>query len=129
MQRMTRQKAAVRSILDELDGFHSAQHIHELLAAKGDRVGLATVYRNLQQLADSGDVDMLRLGDENVYRACERHHHHHILCRECGRTAELEGSEVDDWLRAVTTRHGFTMNDHSLELVGVCTSCAAEQLS
>ena len=123
---MTRQKAAVRSILDEIDGFNSAQQIHELLAAKGDRVGLATVYRNLQQLAESGDVDVLRMGDENVYRACEPHHHHHIVCRRCGRTAELTGDEVDDWLRTVTARHGFTMNDHSLELVGVCTECAKE---
>ena len=123
---MTRQKAAVRSILDEIDGFNSAQQIHELLAAKGDRVGLATVYRNLQQLAESGDVDVLRMGDENVDRACEPHHHHHIGCRACGRTAELTGDEVDDWLRTVTARHGFTMNDHSLELVGVCTECAKE---
>ncbi len=123
---MTRQKTAVRSILDEIEGFNSAQQIHELLAAKGERVGLATVYRNLQQLAESGDVDVLRMGDENVYRACEPHHHHHIVCRRCGRTAELTGDEVDDWLRTVTARHGFTMNDHSLELVGVCTECAKE---
>ncbi|SNU01400.1 zinc uptake regulator, Fur family [Ruaniaceae bacterium KH17] len=126
MQRMTRQKAAVRSILDELDGFHSAQEIHEMLAEKGDRVGLATVYRNLQQLAESGDVDVLRMGDEHVYRACEPHHHHHLLCRACGRTAELSEDEVDEWLRAVTTRHGFTMTNHSLELVGLCTDCAKE---
>lgn len=126
---MTRQKAAVRSILDELDGFHSAQEIHEMLAEKGDRVGLATVYRNLQQLAESGDVDMLRMGDEHVYRACEPHHHHHLLCRVCGRTAELSEGEVDEWLRAVTTRHGFTMTNHSLELVGLCTDCAKESRS
>lgn len=123
---MTRQKAAVRSILDELEGFHSAQQIHELLASKGDRVGLATVYRNLQQLAESGDVDMLRMGDENVYRACEPHHHHHIVCRVCGRTAELSEDEVDEWLKAVTARHGFSMADHSLELVGVCAECVKE---
>lgn len=126
---MTRQKTAVRSLLNELSGFHSAQQIHEMLAARGDRVGLATVYRNLQQLADTGDVDMLRMGEENVFRACEPHHHHHIVCRRCGRTAELTEAEVDEWLRGVTSRHGFTMDDHSLELVGVCTECAKEDSS
>ncbi len=107
MQRITRQKTAVRALLNDLEGFHSAQQIHEMLAERGERVGLATVYRNLQQLADSGDVDMLRMGEENVFRACEPHHHHHIVCRNCGRTIPTDRREMS-----------------SSELSIACSNCA-----
>ena len=67
-------------------------------AAGGDKVGLATVYRNLQAMAADGEIDMLRTDDgEAVYRACSTGHHHHLVCRDCGRTVEVEGPTVEAW--------------------------------
>ena len=80
-----RQRSAVLALLDELDGFRSAQDLHALLRERGDSVGLATVYRALQALVDDGEVDVLRSADgEAVYRRCSPSHHHHLVCRSCG---------------------------------------------
>lgn len=69
--RSTRQRAAVAAALDEVDEFRSAQELHDVLKHRGDSVGLTTVYRTLQSLADAGEVDVLRTTDgESVYRRC-----------------------------------------------------------
>ena len=95
MQRMTRQRIAVTELMKGLEDFRSAQQLHDALRERGESVGLATVYRTLQALADQGVVDVLRIDDENVYRMCARdEHHHHLVCRVCGTTVELEGLEV-----------------------------------
>ncbi|HEU4675119.1 MAG TPA: transcriptional repressor [Motilibacteraceae bacterium] len=124
--RPTRQRAAVASALDEVDDFRSAQELHELLRRRGDSVGLATVYRTLQALADAGEVDVLRTDDgEAVYRRCSTGtHHHHLVCRGCGRTVEVAGPAVERWADAVAAEHGFTDVRHTLEVFGLCSACS-----
>jgi Fur family ferric uptake transcriptional regulator len=122
--RPTRQRRAVMTCLDGFDDFRSAQEIHALLRDSGERVGLATVYRTLQALADSGEVDQLRSEDgEARYRRCSGSHHHHLVCRDCGRTVEVDGPAVERWAGAVAREHGFTDVSHTLELFGTCADC------
>ena len=123
--RTTRQRTAVADVLSRLDGFRSAQELHELLRGEGVRVGLATVYRNLQALVDAGQVDALRSADgELVYRRCPTEtHHHHLVCRSCGRSVEIEGPEVEAWAGRVAVRHGFSAVTHTVEVFGTCRSC------
>lgn len=126
MQRMTRQRSAVADALADVDDFRSAQQLHELLRDRGEGIGLATVYRTLQSLADGGDVDVLRTGDgEALYRRCaRREHHHHLICRRCGTTVEIDGPTVESWAEAVGAAHGFTEIEHTMELSGTCSACA-----
>ncbi|MDO5699997.1 MAG: Fur family transcriptional regulator [Bowdeniella nasicola] len=127
MQRMTRQRQAVTELMEGLDDFRSAQQIHDLLKERGQTVGLATVYRTLQALAEAGTVDVLRLEEENVYRMCARRgHHHHLVCRSCGNAVELTGPEVEDWAKAIAKEHGFVDVDHTVELFGLCAPCASD---
>ena len=127
MQRMTRQRSAVADALTEVEEFRSAQQLHELLRDRGEGIGLATVYRTLQSLADGGEVDVLRSTDgEAVYRRCaRREHHHHLMCRSCGRTVEIDGPSVEAWAAQVGASHGFIDIDHTMELYGTCAACAA----
>ena len=124
--RTTRQRTAVADVLGRVDGFRSAQDLHDLLRQDGASVGLTTVYRHLQALADAGQVDVLRTGDgEAVYRRCPTDtHHHHLVCRSCGRSVEVEGPEVETWAAAIADAHGFTDVSHSVEVFGTCSSCA-----
>ncbi len=124
--RSTRQRTAVADVLDRVDGFRSAQELHDLLRRDGASVGLTTVYRHLQALADSGHIDVLRTdGGEAVYRRCPTdEHHHHLVCRSCGRSVEVEGPEVEAWASAVAEHHGFTAVSHTVEVFGTCGSCA-----
>ena len=124
--RQTRQRTAVRTALDVRDGFVSAQQLHEELRRQGESVGLTTVYRCLQSLADAGEVDVLVNDDgEAVYRLCSAEHHHHLVCRECGRTVEIAGPAVEEWADAIASEHGFSEVSHTLEVFGTCGDCAS----
>lgn len=123
--RPTRQRRAVIEAMASFDDFRSAQEVHELMARRGDPVGLATVYRTLQRLAEAGEVDLLRTeGGETIYRRCSESHHHHLVCRSCGATVEVEGPTVERWTRAIAEEHGYAEVSHSLEIFGTCPTCA-----
>lgn len=124
--RSTRQRAAVAAALAEVDEFRSAQELHDMLKHRGDSVGLTTVYRTLQSLADAGEVDVLRTSDgEAVYRRCSTYdHHHHLVCRSCGKAVEVEGPAVERWADAVAREHGFVDIGHTVEIFGTCAECA-----
>ena len=123
--RPTRQRRAVAAALQEFDDFRSAQEVHEALKAAGDNVGLSTVYRALQAMADAGELDMLRSeAGEAVYRRCSGSHHHHLVCRSCGATVEVEGPAVERWTRSVASEHGYADVSHTLEIFGTCSRCS-----
>lgn len=126
-RRSTRARSIIREALDSTDRFLSAQALHELISDQGEDVGLATVYRTLQLFADDGDVDCLRDSDgEMLYRKCVREaHHHHLICRRCGRTKELEDLTIESWADKVGHQHGFSNVSHTFELYGVCSDCQA----
>ncbi|MFC8848005.1 MULTISPECIES: Fur family transcriptional regulator [unclassified Micromonospora] len=125
--RNTRQRAEVLALLREVDAFHSAQRLHQMLVARNARVGLTTVYRTLQMLVDNGDIDSTRLPNgEQLYRRCRQsRHHHHLVCRSCGRTVEVAGPTVERWADQVANQHGYTDVGHTLEIFGTCGKCAA----
>jgi Fur family ferric uptake transcriptional regulator len=127
VQRMTKQRAAITDLLDSVADFRSAQQLHELLRARGESTGLATVYRTLQTLADGGEVDILQtIEGENLYRRCARtEHHHHLVCRACGATVEIDGPTVEAWAALVGSQHGFSDIEHTIELFGTCSDCAS----
>lgn len=126
--RQTRQRTAVSALMDELAEFRSAQEIHDLLKARGEQVGLTTVYRSLQSLAATGDVDFLVTDDgETVYRRCSTQHHHHLVCRDCGATVEVSGPAVEQWADAVAAEYGFSDVSHTLEMFGRCADCSARR--
>ncbi len=118
----TRQQTAVAEELTATQDFSSAQDIHARMRAAGSSVGLATVYRTLTTLAAEGEVDVLRTDEgESVYRACSSGHHHHLVCRACGRTIEIEGPAVEQWAERVAAEHGFVEVEHTLEIFGICS--------
>ncbi len=123
-RRSTKQRAAVAGLLDDLDEFRSAQDLHEELRKRGEGIGLTTVYRTLQSLADAGEVDVLRTDSgEAIYRRCSQHHHHHLVCRVCGRTVEVEGPAVEKWADRVAEENGFSEVSHTVEIFGTCAAC------
>ncbi|WP_394214341.1 Fur family transcriptional regulator [Brachybacterium vulturis] len=126
MQRNTRQRTAILETLARQDDFRSAQQIHEQMKADGETVGLATVYRNLQVLSRTDRLDVLVAGDgEALYRQCEdTGHHHHLVCRECGRTVEFLAPKLESAMTAIAHEHGFTDVDHTLEVFGLCSDHA-----
>ncbi|MBK8077735.1 MAG: transcriptional repressor [Kineosporiaceae bacterium] len=122
----TRQRSAVWAALQDSSDFTSAQQLHARLRESGDGVGLATVYRTLQALAEDGALDVVRNVDgEVLYRRCSTGHHHHLTCRRCRRTVEVDSAAVERWAREVGNEHGFGDVEHVIEVFGTCRDCAA----
>ena len=127
--RSTRQKRALSAVLGESDRFRSAQELHAALRDRGERVGLTTVYQQLRALAAAGQIDSRRAeSGELLYRHCDSaRHHHHLVCRECGRTVEVEDTVVWRWADRVAADAGFVDVTHLLEFSGTCSDCSARR--
>ena len=125
-QRNTRQRAAVGELLRRTSEFRTASQIHDDLRHAGEDIGLTTVYRTLQLMVEAEQLDAIRTDDgETAYRRCSTGHHHHLVCRSCGTTVEVEGPAIETWTDQVAAEHGFSDVQHHLEIFGVCAGCAA----
>ncbi len=126
VKRNTWQREAVREALNGNEGFISAQTLHSELRLAGSAIGLATVYRALADLAVEGEADSLQAEGESLYRACTPgQHHHHLICRSCGLTIEIEADAVETWAKSVAADHGFTGATHVVDVFGLCENCTA----
>lgn len=123
--RNTRQRTAVINVLRELDNFSSAKTIHQTLVERDLKVGLTTVYRTLQSLAEIAAVDVLHMSTgESLYRHCESDkHHHHLVCIDCGRTKEISGGPVESWARQIAAEYDYELTGHDAEIYGRCRGC------
>jgi Fur family ferric uptake transcriptional regulator len=127
-QRNTRQAQAIEQALGAADGFRTAQDLFTEIRGSGERIGLTTVYRHLALLAETDRADVVHTADgEAQYRLCgprdssnPDEHHHHIVCRVCGRSVEVSGPEVEAWADRVAASAGFTDITHTVELFGLC---------
>jgi len=83
------------------------------------------VYRHLALLTDEGRLDALQTADgELVYRRCHSEsHHHHVVCRRCGRGAEIELPDLEHWAETTARDLGYTDVTHTVEIFGVCADC------
>lgn len=125
-KRMTSQKIAVRAALGAEQGFVSAQALHANLRAAGSRIGLATVYRALNEFAASGAADtVVAPSGETLYRGCSTSgHHHHLVCRSCGLTVEIHSDSIEEWAQVFASEHGFRDVGHVLDIYGICPTCS-----
>ena len=124
--RITKQRTAVLEALRQGD-FRSAQDWHDNLKRGGSPIGLATVYRSLQALAETGEVDtVVTESGETLYRLCTVGpvHHHHLRCRVCGAAEDIDIPTFEEWARDVAQQHGYAQIAHTVELTGVCSTCA-----
>jgi Fur family ferric uptake transcriptional regulator len=123
---VTRAQRAVLAALAGDDAFLSAQEIHARLRGTDTPVGLTSVYRALQSLAETGTLDVVRTpSGELTYRRCGSDtHHHHLVCTSCGATVEVEAPAIERWVADVARAHGYVVASHTLEVAGTCRRCA-----
>lgn len=115
------------------DGFRTAQELFDVVRANGQKIGLTTVYRHLNLLAEHGTVDVVHRADgEAQFRLCgtawqqSDQHHHHVVCRVCGRSEQVSAPEVEAWADRVATAAGYTDVSHTVEVFGLCPEHARE---
>jgi Fur family ferric uptake transcriptional regulator len=121
--RASSKRNAIIEVLGDSEDFRSAQDIHELMRRTEQKVGLATVYRTLQAMSEAGEVDSLRAENgEITYRRCSESHHHHLVCRVCGKAVEVRGPAVEKWADRMAAEHGFRDVSHLVEIFGTCSA-------
>lgn len=127
-RRHTKQKEIVLNYLRASRNFVSAQQLHHQLAAGGEVIGLATVYRQLNMLAQSGEVDTVRFKSQQLFRICDENtHHHHLVCEQCGHTVDIEPPDDEGWIARTAEMHGYTVTEHTLEVFGLCPACRKQK--
>jgi len=124
--RQTLQREGILRVLKDSDRPLTVEEIWERVPER--RSGLPTVYRNLERFVREGWAESI-LGSDQVLRfvRCDsRHHHHHLQCEQCGRTAEVDACGLDEALRKLESISGFEITHHQLLLFGRCATCRAE---
>ncbi len=122
--RRTEQRRALIDFLATADRYLSAREIHAELARQGRPVSLATTYRTVALLARAGVLDVLPRDDgEASYIVGSERHHHHLVCRRCGRSEEITNPAVEQWADDEATRRGYSAVTHALTVFGICPAC------
>lgn len=126
-RRNSARRTRILEHLQDVDRFLSSQEIHKQLKSQGQSLGLATVYRQLEILVEEGQLDsIVSPKGEKLFRHCgvDEDHHHHIICRKCGVTKQIEISEVEEMAELAGRKYKFSDVTHSLEIFGLCEKCS-----
>lgn len=120
--RDTGPRRAIQALIYGRNGhFTAAELLHDVREAN-PRIGRATVFRTLDMLAEQGALERIDLPTgEHAYVACApEEHHHHVVCRRCGKSVEVEDSGLQSVVGEIARRSGFVIDSHRLELFGLC---------
>jgi Fur family ferric uptake transcriptional regulator len=125
----TRQRNLIIDTFFSLDGHLSVEEVWEKVRELDRRVSVATVYRTMKLLQESGLAHARNFGDgQTRYEpAVGREHHDHLICTRCGTIIEFENDQIERLQEAVARRHAFKVTSHKMELYGLCRSCQREQ--
>lgn len=126
--RLTEPRRALAALIANRDGHFTAGDLVGEARSRRLGVGRATVFRTLEVLEGLGVVERLDLpSGEHAYVVCQRAHHHHVVCSRCGRTNEIDDAGLRVVVSEIARRTGYRVDEHRLELFGLCPACAASQ--
>ncbi|MGI6002207.1 MAG: Fur family transcriptional regulator [Lachnospiraceae bacterium] len=133
--RVTPQRLAIIDVFLERPGQHmTAEEIYNYVQEKAPKTGIATVYRNIEMLADMHVLDRLNLNDGYVrYELGDpagsgrHHHHHHMICLGCGRVFAFDKDLLENLEESIREDTGFQVTDHEVKLYGYCRECLEKQ--
>ena len=124
--KFTIQREVILETLYESDEHLTPESLHHLIQKKFPelKTGIATVYRTLALLEDSSMVTSLSFGTQGKkYELGAKEHHDHLICTECGTITEFVDEDIEKRQHDITEQLGFIMNDHSMQIYGICNSC------
>jgi Fur family transcriptional regulator, ferric uptake regulator len=124
--RLTTPRRELAELIADRSGHFSAADLVADAREQHVAVGRATIFRTLDVLSAAGVVERIDLpSGEHAYLACRRRHHHHIVCSRCGRSSDIADAGIRAVVRDVAKRTGYRVDDHRLELFGLCPACQA----
>jgi len=100
--------------------------IFTILSKKKDpKIGLATVYRTMRAICDSGLAGEVDFGDgvRRFEHKFHRQHHHHLVCIKCGRVIEVTSGQIENLQKKLAEQHNFTPTKDTMKIFGICSKC------
>lgn len=128
--KFTKQRELVLKILYENDGHFTPEDIYNLIKSKYPdiNIGIATIYRTLTLLEESGIVNSISFGSKGKkYEIGLKAHHDHLICIECGRLIEFQDETIEELQEEIAKKFNFKMTDHIMNITGICEACQARQ--
>ncbi len=117
------------------DAHMAAEDIYELVKEDHPEIGLATIYRTVQLLLEMQLVDRINLDDGCVryeigefYDGEGKHHHHHLICRTCGKVFPFKDDLLEELEHHIEEATGFHVLDHELKFYGQCMECKKKEI-
>lgn len=120
---LTEQRVAVYEYLETVDHHPTTEEVFFAVKQKLPKISLATVYKNLEALADCGAITKLTYGDAAARYDIRTDHHYHTRCLACGKLSDLDAEAGDEFLAQIKPKSDFTVKDYRLELLGFCAEC------
>lgn len=122
----TPKRLAILEALAGQNGYASPEELWKRLRDGFDRLGLPTVYRNLEELAESGVLSKVIHPNRQLYYyfCSNREHHHHFVCFSCRKVEDIPSCGIEALEREVSLRNGGKVLSHILQLNGLCSGCA-----
>ncbi len=131
--RLTPQRRLVLEIFLQHRQRHlSAEEVFTFSRARGEEIGLATIYRTLELLEGLGLIHKLNFGDgrsryEMAHQDLSHHHHHHLVCLGCDEIFEVEDDLLHQLEEVIEQKHGFDIVNHNLQFYGYCSKCQGKE--
>jgi Fur family ferric uptake transcriptional regulator len=125
--RSTRQRDLIIEAFFRSGRHVNAEELHREVRKRDPHIGVATVYRTLRLLTESGVAAARYFGDGQACYEVLDHHHDHLICIGCGAIIEFENEAIEELQLEVARRHRFEITHHKLELYGHCERCAREE--
>ena len=123
--KITKQRRAVLEAFLDSEDHVSAEELYKIVSEKEPKIGLATVYRTLALLTESGLAAELDFGDgqKRYEHNLDHDHHDHMICTKCGKIIEFHHPLIEKLQEDVAREHGFEMTSHKLDMFGICKNC------
>ena len=119
-------RVLVLAVLQKSQDHLTAEQVYQAIRRSGQEIGLATVYRVLQQLEQSKLILRHQFGDKGaVYECDDGMHHDHLLCVICGKIVEFYSDHLEKMQEDIAAKHRFVLESHNLVMFGTCEGCQA----
>jgi Fur family transcriptional regulator, ferric uptake regulator len=119
--RLTQPRQKILEAIAQRDESFTAEELVDELKAEG--VGRATVFRTIDLLSEANMLHRIHTAGCNAYVTCPPVHHHHVICSDCGVTANVDLCDLEEQVASAARQTGFAIDTHHLEFLGRCSSC------
>ena len=122
--RWTSQRKLVLDVFLQQSGHVQIDEIYDRVRKKDPTIGIATVYRTMKLLEESGLAEVHSFNNKTTYELLYQvRHHDHLICKTCNKTVEFEHPLIEKYQLEICQQHGFTLKSHRMDLYGICKDC------